>query len=41
MMNKMKQGLKVYMVAISASEGMFGFINRVRYLCENIKAMGG
>jgi len=40
-MNKMKQCRKFCTVVMSARERMLGFINRVRYLGENIKAMGG
>lgn len=40
-MNKMKQCRKFCTVVMSASESMLSFINRLRYLGENIKAMGG
>jgi len=37
----MKARRALCMVAMSASEGMIGYINRMRNLSENLKAMGG
>jgi len=41
LMNKMKARREFYTVEMSVGEGMLGYINRVRNLGENIKAMGG
>jgi len=40
-MNKMKARRKIYTVEMTVGEGMLGYINRVRNLGENLKAMGG
>jgi len=40
-MNKMKARRAFYTVAMNVGEGMLGYINRVRNLGENLKAMGG
>jgi len=40
-MKKMKARHEFYTVAINVGEGMLGYINRVRNLGENLKAMGG
>jgi len=39
-MNKMKARREFYTVAMKVGEGMLGYINRVRNLGENLKAMG-
>jgi len=39
--NKMKARREFYTVAMNVGEGMLGYINRVRNLGENLKAMGG
>jgi len=41
LMNKMKARRKFYTVELNVGEGMLGYINRVRNLDENLKAMGG
>jgi len=41
LMNKMKARSEFYTVAMNVGEGMLGYINRVRNLGENLKAMGG
>lgn len=41
LMNKMKARREFYTVAMDGTEGMLGYINRVRNLGENLKAMGG
>jgi len=40
-MNKMKARREFHTVAMNVGEGMLGYINRVRNLGENLKAMGG
>jgi len=40
LMNKMKARREFYTVAMNVGEGMLGYINRVRNLGENPKAMG-
>jgi len=40
-MNKMKASRQFYTVAVSASESVPDYINCVRNLGENVKAMGG
>jgi len=41
LMNKMKARREFYTVEMTVGEGMLGYINRVRNLGENLKAMGG
>jgi len=41
LMKKMKARREFYTVAMNIGEGMLGYINRVRNLGENLKAMGG
>jgi len=41
LMSKMKARREFYTVAMNVGEGMLGYINRVRNLGENLKAMGG
>ena len=41
LMNKMKARREFYTVKLTVGEGMLGYINRVRNLGENLKAMGG
>jgi len=41
LMNKMKARREFYTVEMTVGEGMMGYINRVRNLGENLKAMGG
>jgi len=41
LMNKMTARREFYTVAMNVGEGMLGYINRVRNLRENLKAMGG
>ena len=41
LMNKMKARREIYTVEMTVGEGMLGYINRVRNLGENLKAMGG
>jgi len=41
LMNKMKTRREFYTVEMTVGEGMLGYINRVRNLSENLKAMGG
>jgi len=41
LMNKMKARREFYTVEMNVGEGMLGYINRVRNLGENLKAMGG
>jgi len=41
LMNKMKARREFYTVAMNIGEGMLEYINRVRNLGENLKAMGG
>jgi len=40
LMNKMKARREFYTVELTVGEGMLGYINRVRNLGENLKAMG-
>jgi len=40
-MNKMKARREFYTVEMTVGEGMLGYMNRVRNLGENLKAMGG
>jgi len=41
LMSKMKARCEFYTVEMTVGEGMLGYINRVRNLGENLKAMGG
>jgi len=41
LMNKMKARPELYTVAMNVGEGILGYINRVRNLGENLKAMSG
>ena len=41
LMKKMKARREFYNVEMTVGEGMLGYINRVRNLGENLKAMGG
>jgi len=41
LMNKMKARREFYTVEMTVGKGMMGYINRVRNLGENLKAMGG
>jgi len=41
LMKKMKARRELYSVKMTVGEGMLGYINRVRNLCENFKAMSG
>ena len=40
-MNKVKARREFYTVEMTVGEGILGYINRVRNLGENLKAMGG
>jgi len=40
-MKKIKARRELYTVEMTFGEGMLGYINRVRNLSENLKAMGG
>ena len=41
LINKMKAQREFYTIEMTVGEGMLGYINRVRNLGENLKAMGG
>jgi len=41
LMNRLKSRREFYTVTMNVGEGMLGYINRVRNLGENLKAMGG
>jgi len=41
LMNKMKARREFYTVEMTFGEGMLGYINRVRNVGQNVKAMGG